>query len=94
MPCESLQWGRDLSVAEGASYASSSAFMRALQWGRDLSVAEGVQTTSKDMSDLLLQWGRDLSVAEGPAPGGLPSLASGFNGAATFRSRKALNDSV
>ena len=38
-----------------------------------------------------LQWGRDLSVAEGP-PGQAPlqTTLNGFNGAATFRSRKAL----
>ena len=42
-----------------------------------------------DLARRLLQWGRDLSVAEGSR--GSPAISSanlGFNGAATFRSRK------
>ena len=36
-----LQWGRDLSAAEGRSSARACAHWRRLQWGRDLSAAEG-----------------------------------------------------
>ena len=36
-----LQWGRDLSVAEGAARILALARQAKLQWGRDLSVAEG-----------------------------------------------------
>ena len=36
-----LQWGRDLSVAEGKDQAGFIVDVHVLQWGRDLSVAEG-----------------------------------------------------
>ena len=36
-----LQWGRDLSVAEGNGQPRENGSPHALQWGRDLSVAEG-----------------------------------------------------
>ena len=36
----SLQWGRDLSVAECFSVIRGRFFSAQLQWGRDLSVAE------------------------------------------------------
>ena len=108
-----LQWGRDLSVAEGlwgvrtaarlicfngaATFRSRKGRNRSeasrsgtgLQWGRDLSVAEGDFCRERVAEFVKLQWGRDLSVAEGaeiPAANG--SGAAGFNGAATFRSRK------
>ena len=38
-----LQWGRDLSVAEGGYLSPHAIAHWSLQWGRDLSVAEGVQ---------------------------------------------------
>ena len=60
-----------------------------LQWGRDLSVAEGVRITVIPNDADPLQWGRDLSVAEGTcSTGRARSRRPGFNGAATFRSRK------
>ena len=84
-----LQWGRDLSVAEGTWHGIwRTSYIMTLQWGRDLSVAEGSGTTAIAADQLGLQWGRDLSVAEGagaPAGGG---AGASFNGAATFRSRK------
>ena len=62
-----LQWGRDLSVAEGIlSYLLESTFL-VLQWGRDLSVAEGWSHRDYPQPYWALQWGRDLSVAEGTA---------------------------
>ena len=36
-----LQWGRDLSVAEGRRFSRAGYRRHQLQWGRDLSVAEG-----------------------------------------------------
>ena len=36
-----LQWGRDLSAAEGARCIACIAGLGVLQWGRDLSAAEG-----------------------------------------------------
>ena len=36
-----LQWGRNLSVAEGALSAIAPNAKALLQWGRNLSVAEG-----------------------------------------------------
>ena len=42
----SLQWGRDLSVAEGLRIIKKDDPEFLLQWGRDLSVAEGVLTPS------------------------------------------------
>ena len=60
-----LQWGRDLSVAEGGPPARTSMPRSVLQWGRDLSVAEGAARRPIAEATLQLQWGRDLSVAEG-----------------------------
>ena len=39
-----------------------------------------------------LQWGRDLSVAEGRISGNPQVRIPGFNGAATFRSRKVITE--
>ena len=39
-----LQWGRDLSVAEGSRSIAAREDGESLQWGRDLSVAEGCGT--------------------------------------------------
>ena len=44
-----LQWGRDLSVAEGSSSFARSIKRKVLQWGRDLSVAEGAKGPPKDV---------------------------------------------
>ena len=61
-----------------------------LQWGRDLSVAEGTRMTENIGEYAQLQWGRDLSVAEGCAWARARMVGvCRFNGAATFRSRKA-----
>ena len=43
---------------------------------------------------VLLQWGRDLSVAEGQPWRAGCTTRPGFNGAATFRSRKATHSTV
>ena len=87
---QELQWGRDLSVAEGHNLRDIAKEMHKLQWGRDLSVAEGRP------GPVERQPGRAASM--GPRPFGRGRLAPAamqghtrarFNGAATFRSRKA-----
>ena len=60
-----------------------------LQWGRNLSVAEGGGQRTVDVEQAVLQWGRNLSVAEGVPPPDPRAASPGFNGAATFRLRKA-----
>ena len=60
-----------------------------LQWGRNLSVAEGVSVDEVIESLMGLQWGRNLSVAEGHDDFIVPPCGASFNGAATFRLRKA-----
>ena len=84
-----LQWGRNLSVAEGSNPILMRGVGLLLQWGRNLSVAEGRQTTEERCRDRLLQWGRNLSVAEGTYGELKHSRTVSFNGAATFRLRKA-----
>ena len=87
----SLQWGRDLSVAEGAGLdgprrSRHGASMGPRPFGR------GRRRPRAALPCLcgLLQWGRDLSVAEGGGPpAGSRRGIECFNGAATFRSRKA-----
>ena len=160
-PRPELQWGRNLSVAEGSASAAFASSSPSLQWGRNLSVAEGQRRRDRrrqrfasmgpqpfgcgrqgpraehgrvDRASMgpqpfgcgrgnidhagaqaaVLQWGRNLSVAEGEAEAKAQALAagasmgpqpfgcgrrpgreqggagaSGFNGAATFRLRKA-----
>ena len=41
IPMAQLQWGRNLTVAEGATYTDEGRVKFALQWGRNLTVAEG-----------------------------------------------------
>ena len=113
-PSNELQWGRDLSAAEGARGQEHARVVRGasmgprpfgrgrekkreaflqifgmLQWGRDLSAAEGSNSRIIDINDKELQWGRDLSAAEGMTPAVTVGTMGSFNGAATFRPRKA-----
>ena len=61
-----LQWGRNLSVAEGGKAPIGIIDCVELQWGRNLSVAEGCGRMVESARRLeALQWGRNLSVAEG-----------------------------
>ena len=68
-PGAGLQWGRDLSVAEGGPERARHRSINQLQWGRDLSVAEGGARPLMKLPTFQLQWGRDLSVAEGGSRG-------------------------
>ena len=84
-----LQWGRNLSVAEGCVGMDGGETASSLQWGRNLSVAEGPR--------LPPGVGVERGASMGPQPFGCgrPSRAGRrrnslprFNGAATFRLRK------
>ena len=83
-----LQWGRNLSVAEGPDCRACGQAGCHLQWGRNLSVAEGCECDHPADRHEPLQWGRNLSVAEGKTTGRTPPRTLSFNGAATFRLRK------
>ena len=63
-----------------------------LQWGRDLSAAEGDGAARGRAPIGALQWGRDLSAAEGASQATWRQSPNRFNGAATFRPRKAAHD--
>jgi len=59
-----LQWGRDLKIAEIRNYSSATTFRRRLQWGRDLKIAEIEPVIATSAREARLQWGRDLKIAE------------------------------
>ena len=65
-----LQWGRNLTVAEGLSLEVADGAGAWLQWGRNLTVAEGGASGVGRSTTYRLQWGRNLTVAEGKAPAG------------------------
>ena len=83
-----LQWGRNLSVAEGGLWHNTCTDLIASMGpqpfgcGRDITAGDVVQIGA-------LQWGRNLSVAEGEDAVAKATADLGFNGAATFRLRKA-----
>ena len=84
-----LQWGRNLSVAEGKVFLRGTEGSLGLQWGRNLSVAEGKTIVKHDkqyrcasMGPQPFGCGRSSSFTE------LFEPALCFNGAATFRLRK------
>ena len=60
-----LQWGRNLTVAEGTLVHEQQRETRMLQWGRNLTVAEGSLVPAVTHAANTLQWGRNLTVAEG-----------------------------
>ena len=60
-----LQWGRNLTVAEGAKVGRRQLAEIKLQWGRNLTVAEGDAYAHAYARMHALQWGRNLTVAEG-----------------------------
>ena len=61
----SLQWGRNLTVAEGLLRRILHIAFNVLQWGRNLTVAEGSHGPHRPRRHARLQWGRNLTVAEG-----------------------------
>ena len=64
---ETLQWGRNLIVAEGIRPTMAHTVRNpSLQWGRNLIVAEGCRRAKASPPyGYGLQWGRNLIVAEG-----------------------------
>ena len=50
-PSKTLQWGRNLTVAEGVALWVGSCQSKALQWGRNLTVAEGATLNSVAASE-------------------------------------------
>ena len=60
-----LQWGRNLTVAEGCTNQDGPPDGATLQWGRNLTVAEGAGAVLDRARAAVLQWGRNLTVAEG-----------------------------
>ena len=79
-----LQWGRNLTVAEGAFVRHENLWYEALlQWGRNLTVAEGLDVRTAGRADGMLQWGRNLTVAEGRGRARGVNQDRCFNGAAT-----------
>ncbi len=93
-PVISLQWGRDVSVAEVVGWIRNAARGFRLQWGRDVSVAEVTWLVSLIYAVTQLQWGRDVSVAEVIRRAWFGTNQQGFNGAATFPSRKSCTSCV
>ena len=89
MNSSGLQWSRDLEVAESSLSPVLEISFPALQWSRDLEVAESNQCQAAGVPFLLLQWSRDLEVAESyKSFTSLSGSQHGFNGAATWKSRK------
>ena len=87
-----LQWGRDLSVAEGAEVMPGRGVGLPLQWGRDLSVAEGRQRAHRAGALVSFNGAATFRSRKVAKPAGRPAWYQGFNGAATFRSRKDVAD--
>ena len=84
-----LQWGRDLSAAEGPAAPSGARPLIELQWGRDRMAAEGCKNWSRADVPAALQWGRDRMAAEGCRSTADRTAVVRFNGAATGWPRKA-----
>ena len=64
-----LQWGRDLSVAEGLRLpARAGSNTRASMGPRPFGRGRQREYLLLSPKQVALQWGRDLSVAEGTAP--------------------------
>ena len=61
----SLQWGRNLSVAEPRALAAAAPFAgRASMGPQPFSRGNYAERQRDDVLDSMLQWGRNLSVAE------------------------------
>ena len=85
-----LQWGRNLSVAEGLARADDNATVHALQWGRNLSVAEGSKRIAQVKNTLTSFNGAATFRLRKEGIYAMRTWQSQcFNGAATFRLRKA-----
>ena len=87
--CLWLQWGRDLEVAESDHDPNVAPRALIASMGPRLgSRGKNRKAVSDVLTDFALQWGRDLEVAERLWTRKLFRGRSGFNGAATWKSRK------
>ena len=87
-PFCALQWGRNLSVAEGRATARESAGRIGFNGAATFRLRKGCGAQALRPVKMPLQWGRNLSVAEGGRPARPAPFFHCFNGAATFRLRK------
>ena len=84
-----LQWGRNLSVAEGAGRHRRRGRRRPASMGpQPFGCGREFVDNGDGSFSIVLQWGRNLSVAEGQGQAALRGNQESFNGAATFRLRK------
>ena len=84
-----LQWGRNLSVAEGQAESRLTGGAPLASMGPQPFGCGRVVVDLADTVAELLQWGRNLSVAEGSRSSfRRATQPPSFNGAATFRLRK------
>ena len=81
-PC-ALQWGRNLTVAEGADGRGLGLGGRHASMGPQLDSCGRAVMRKRFVADAGLQWGRNLTVAEGGPWPDAPSPRASFNGAAT-----------
>ena len=63
-PETTLQWGRNMRVAESVSANEPHNGAGILQWGRNMRVAESMQVEFLALVENALQWGRNMRVAE------------------------------
>ena len=88
-PGRPLQWGRNLSVAEGEGGGAQKESARVASMGpQPFGCGRSLMPRVRSPCPML-QWGRNLSVAEGELGQCNHLVVPGFNGAATFRLRKA-----
>ena len=81
---ETLQWGRNLTVAEGHLAAGGRLGRPMASMGPQLDSCGRMMPSRYDEVQDGLQWGRNLTVAEGPLSLFIPArMDHGFNGAAT-----------
>ena len=86
--CQKLQWGRNLSVAEGAISLPDALNYVMLQWGRNLSVAEGSGDRALACTPARFNGAATFRLRKGHQAMAGSWRAICFNGAATFRLRK------
>ena len=84
-----LQWGRGFKTAESVRMPSP-VIRHRLQWGRGFKTAERTPESRAANQLRKLQWGRGFKTAERSAVASGVAAASGFNGAAVLKPRRAL----
>ena len=84
-----LQWGRSLTVAEGAGQGPHHCGRHGASMGPQLGSCGRFGRRSRTPRYELLQWGRSLAAAEGARPHRAARWSRCFNGAAAWQLRKA-----